>query len=187
MRRSRPFPKSNVLAGRTVLVAVPAFVAGMLATWWLSLPKPSRYPKAGTPPAHLRRNRPTRAARIENGYDPDAKAELPPARHELSDVNGRLALVVFPGMLAVLVLCIFLARWIYPHAVIDRRLPEPPPTVPAPRLQSDPATDMQNFLKAELARLNSRGWDDKAKGEGHIPIEDAMHRIAASGIPDWPK
>ena len=151
------------------------------------LRRPVRYPKAGTPPEHLRRDRHTGVEQIENGYEPDGEAVLPPARHEISDVNGRLALIVFPGMLVLLVLSIFLARWIYPHAVVDRRLPESPPVMPAPRLQSDPAADMRTFLKAELDRLNSRGWDDKAKGEGHIPIEDAMRRIAASGIPDWPK
>ncbi len=46
---------------------------------------------------------------------------------------------------------------------------------------------MQKFRAAELARLNSAGWDDQAKGIGHIPIDDAMRRVAASGIPDWPK
>jgi hypothetical protein len=46
---------------------------------------------------------------------------------------------------------------------------------------------MRTFLAAELARLNSSGWDDKSKGLGHIPIDDAMRQIAASGIPDWPK
>ena len=61
------------------------------------------------------------------------------------------------------------------------------PDYPSPKLQGNPAADMLAFRTAELARLNSFGWDDQAKGIGHIPIDDAMRQIAASGIPDWPK
>jgi hypothetical protein len=46
---------------------------------------------------------------------------------------------------------------------------------------------MQKFEATELARINIFGWDDQAKGIGHIAINDAMRRIAASGISDWPK
>ena len=77
--------------------------------------------------------------------------------------------------------------WIFPGSAIDRRLPNPMPIYPSPRLQADPQADMQKFLSVELARLNSGGWDDQAKGIGHIPIDEAMRRIAATGIPDWPK
>jgi hypothetical protein len=112
---------------------------------------------------------------------------LPPARYERSDVTTRSALIAFPALLVALLASVLLVRWLYPGTAVDRRLPTALPAYPAPRLQTDPAADMQRFLKDELARLNSRGWDDKAKGEGHIPIDEAMRRIAASGIPDWPK
>jgi hypothetical protein len=112
---------------------------------------------------------------------------LPPARHEHSDVTVRSALIAFPLILMGLLVSILLVRWIYPGVTIDRRLPTALPVYPEPRLQPDPAADMQRFLKAELGRLNSGGWDDKAKGQGHIPIDAAMRQIAASGIPDWPK
>lgn len=112
---------------------------------------------------------------------------LPPARREQSDVTARAAAVAFPAMLLTLLAIIFLARWLFPGAAIDRRLGAQLPIYPSPRLQVDPAADMQHFLATELARLNSRGWDDRSKGQGHIPIDEAMQRIAASGIPDWPK
>jgi hypothetical protein len=112
---------------------------------------------------------------------------LPPARYEPTDVPVRTALVAAPAILIGLLASVLLVWWIYPESTIDRRLPTAPPAYPAPRLQTDPAADMQAFLTAELARLNSGGWDDKDKGAGHIPIDDAMRRIAASGIPDWPK
>jgi hypothetical protein len=119
--------------------------------------------------------------------EPTRPGVLPPARYEPSDVTTRSALIAFPVILVGLLASVLLVRWLYPGAAVDRRLPTALPVYPAPRLQTDPAADMQRFLKAELGRLNSRGWDDQAKGQGHIPIDEAMHRIAASGIPDWPK
>jgi hypothetical protein len=112
---------------------------------------------------------------------------LPAARYEHTDASPRAALIAFPAILAGLLLSVLLVWWIYPGTTVDRRLPSPIPAYPAPRLQSDPAADMRKFREAELARLNSAGWDDQAKGLGHIPIDDAMRRVADAGIPDWPK
>jgi hypothetical protein len=112
---------------------------------------------------------------------------LPPARHERSDVSVRSALIAFPLILVGVAVSALLVLWIFPGTTVDRRLPTEPPLFPAPRLQADPSADMQAFRRQELARLNSGGWDDRANGIGHIPIEQAMHRIAAAGIPDWPK
>ena len=113
--------------------------------------------------------------------------ELPPARYERSDVTARSALIAFPAILLALLLTILLALWLYPGSSVDRRVAGPLPAFPEPRLQADAKTDMQKFLAQEMARLNSAGWDDRSKGLGHIPIDDAMRRVAASGIPDWPK
>jgi hypothetical protein len=118
---------------------------------------------------------------------PEPEPILPPARYEHTDVTARSALIAFPLILVGLLASVLLVWWMYPSTTVDRRLPTALPLFPQPRLQTDPAADMQRFLKAELSRLNSGGWDDKAKGQGHIPIEDAMRRIAAAGIPDWPK
>ncbi len=112
---------------------------------------------------------------------------LPPARHGQSDVTARSALAAFRLILVGVLASVFLVRWIYPGTATTHRRATPMPVYPSPRLQADPAADMAKFRSEELARLNSAGWDDKAKGIGHIPIDDAMRRIAASGIPDWPR
>jgi len=112
---------------------------------------------------------------------------LPPARYEHTDASPRAALIVFPAILAALLLSVFVAIWIYPETTVDRRLPSRMPQYPSPRLQSDPAAEMREFREAQLARLNGAGWDDQTKEIGHISIDDAMRRVAASGIPDWPK
>jgi hypothetical protein len=46
---------------------------------------------------------------------------------------------------------------------------------------------MRSFLQGELSQLNSSSWVDRAVGIAHIPITDAMNRIAQEGIPDWLK
>ena len=112
---------------------------------------------------------------------------LTPARHESSDITALSALIAFPAILVGLLLAVLLVRWIYPDTAADRRLPTGVPEFPLPRLQANPQADMQAFLKQELFRLNSAGWDDQSKGIGHIAIDDAMRRVAASGIADWPQ
>ena len=54
---------------------------------------------------------------------------------------------------------------------------------PAPRLQSDPASDLAKFEATENARLNSYGWVDKNAGIIRLPIERAMDLIAQRGLP----
>ena len=45
---------------------------------------------------------------------------------------------------------------------------------------------MERFYKDELLRLNGVGWIDKANGVAHIPITDAMRKVAEENIPGWP-
>lgn len=54
-----------------------------------------------------------------------------------------------------------------------------PPGVPA--LQGHPKFDMRAFRQQEEARLNGYGWVDKSNGIAHIPVDQALEAIAASG------
>ena len=112
---------------------------------------------------------------------------LPPARHESQDVSFRYMALGFAGTLGVVLLCLLLVMWMFPSIKVDRRLPGQVPVYPEPRLQSDPAVDLQKFLNSERERLNSTGWVDREHGIAHIPIDDAMKRIVQQGIADWPK
>ncbi len=112
---------------------------------------------------------------------------LPPARHETRDVGFRpmlIGAILMAAALALIALFVFL---LYPHSTTDRIIAGPVPRFPSPALQTSPSTDMTRFYASEMQALNSTGWVDRAHGIAHIPIEDAMRRIAASGIPDWPK
>ena len=59
---------------------------------------------------------------------------------------------------------------------------------PEPRLQKDPAMDLQQFRAGEEAVLHSYGWVDPEKGIVRIPVERAMELVAKEGLPsrnDW--
>jgi hypothetical protein len=116
-----------------------------------------------------------------------AERNLPPARHEASDVALRPILVglVLTGI--VLIGLAALALWMYPSSLTDRTIALPLQRFPKPQLQPDPPAEMQAFLAQELKVLNGVGWLDQAHGVVHIPIEQAMQDVARRGIPDWPR
>jgi hypothetical protein len=111
---------------------------------------------------------------------------LPPARHETDDVTPRLiaGLLLLAG--ALLLLLIGLAFLMFPAEVKDARFTRPFPAWPEPSLQASPRADMGRFYAAEMQHLNSAGWQDRAAGTVHIPIDQAMRAVAAEGIPGWP-
>jgi hypothetical protein len=112
--------------------------------------------------------------------------DLGPASHEGDDMSGGFIAVGFASTLFAVIFLSLLAWALFPEAMTDRTMNLPLPPYPEPRLQIDPAEDMADFHRRELARLNSAGWTDQAKGAAHIPIALAMRKIAKDGIPDWP-
>ncbi len=111
---------------------------------------------------------------------------LPPARHEAQDLGFRPMLIAAGLMLAALVLVGLGLWWLFPSAPGNHLTIGQVPDYPAPRLQASPRTDMARFYAKEMQRLHGTGWVDRAQGIVHIPIEDAMRHVAATGIPDWP-
>jgi hypothetical protein len=116
----------------------------------------------------------------------EAERRIPVARHEKTDVGEGFIWGAVGVVLGVLILCACLVLWLYPESRLDRTLNLPLPLYPAPRLQQNPAADMQRFRDEEMLRLNGSGWVDKARGVAHIPVADAMRQIAHEGIPEWP-
>ncbi len=114
-------------------------------------------------------------------------SNLPPAGHEAADITLRPILIGSAGVLVVLALLGGLTGWLYPgardpHVVRATNLPR----FPAPALQADPAAEMRAFRAEQLRQLNGVWWVDRPAGTVHQPIDDAMRRLAATGIPDWP-
>jgi hypothetical protein len=52
-----------------------------------------------------------------------------------------------------------------------------------PRLQQFPRNELYTFRIEERDRLESYGWENKAAGTVHIPIEEAMKLTVERGLP----
>jgi hypothetical protein len=55
---------------------------------------------------------------------------------------------------------------------------------PQPRVQAQPAVDLQKLRAAEDARLSSYGWIDRPAGVMRIPIDRAMQLLLERGLPE---
>lgn len=105
---------------------------------------------------------------------------------EPSDWALKPVALVYVGMLVLLVVSALVLIAAYPNA-----LPDVARTVriapPGPRLQTDPQGDLRRFLADEDKRLNGYYWINKSQGIVHIPIGEAMRKLATTGIPGFPK
>ena len=115
-----------------------------------------------------------------------ASRALSAARRERQDVGLRFILILLAGIALVLLLLMLLAYMIYPGEIADKRFAGPFPDFPSPTLQPNPVLDWKAFYSREMARLNGVGWQDRAAGTVHIPIDQAMRAVAAEGIKGWP-
>jgi hypothetical protein len=114
------------------------------------------------------------------------KVALSPAGHEPNDVGGNFIWTGATLVLGMVVALALLVLWLFPNAITDRTLHLPLPSYPNPQLQPSARQDMAKFYRQEMQSLNSTGWVDKAHGIVHIPIADAMRKVAQEGIPGWP-
>ena len=64
------------------------------------------------------------------------------------------------------------------------RAPQVPVQVaPEPRLQVQPDSDLEEYLRGQRKRLGSIGWVDRDAGVVHIPVERAAERLLERGFP----
>lgn len=114
------------------------------------------------------------------------REDNPKTAYERGDWPLRPVGLVYLGTLIVLVIAPLVMMWAYSNTLSDvsRRLRVQPP---APRLQIDPAQDLAQFRTDENKRLNTYYWVDKQKSVVHIPIDEAMKKLAKGGIDGFPK
>ena len=143
-----------------------AFVYGVVRLR-RSQPEPEQNASGTAPTENMHRDNPTTA------FEP-------------SDWSLRPVALIYVAIPVLLVISCFVLIVAYPHALpdVDRTLHIAPP---GPRLQTDAAGDLQKFRADEERRLNSYYWIDKEKGTVHIPIDEAMKKLAATGAPGFPK
>lgn len=133
---------------------------------------------------------PRSAAAIEKERQEKSAAGDPPQNpttaFEPTDWSLRPVALLYAGIPVLLVISCFVLIVAYPHALpdVDRNLHIAPP---GPRLQTDAESDLQKFRADQERRLNSYYWIDRQRGIVHIPIEQAMKKLAATGAPGFPK
>ncbi|MBV9377316.1 MAG: hypothetical protein JO320_20070 [Alphaproteobacteria bacterium] len=110
----------------------------------------------------------------------------PDTAYEQSDWHIGATGLAYLGIFVILVIAAFVIIAAFPRTVSDvsRRLTVEPAQ---PRLQTNPSEDLAQFRVDEDKQLNSYYWVDKQKGIVHIPIEEAMKRVAAEGIDGFPR
>ncbi len=121
---------------------------------------------------------------MADASDPAATNE--DVAYERSDWHVGAVGLVLLGIFLVLVIAPLALIWGYPSAVSDvsRQLRV---ELPVPRLQTNPPQDLANFRADEDRRLNGTYWIDRQKGIVHIPIAEAMEKLAREGIEGFPQ
>ena len=105
---------------------------------------------------------------------------------EKTDAPLGLYAALAAGLMAFFIVSVVALRFIYPGAVSG---PSDAPRSQSakPALQIDAPADLAAHRAAEQRALTSYGWVDRQAGTVHIPIDQAMRDVAASGIKDWPE
>lgn len=106
--------------------------------------------------------------------------------HETTDVTIRPIVLAGAAILA-LVLVSSAGVWVlighYARREAAASTPNPlasynPKEPPAPRLQTEPRTDLEAMRAGEDATLHAYGWVDRGADRVRIPIERAMELVA---------
>ena len=112
------------------------------------------------------------------------------SRHQTSEIDlrgitwlavGLVISAIAVGLLGAGLFSLFKDQ--YPSESAPSRITTSGRWPPAPRLQTDPASDWHQLQAAEAARLSSYGWIDKSAGVIRIPIDRAMDLLAQRGLP----
>jgi hypothetical protein len=136
--------------------------------------------------------------------NPQFERENPGITFEPRDMRVNNIIIIGLGLLAVILLSLFISFKTYHHFLAQVRRQEalgilsplragrPAPLPPEPRLQGAPGhptlgpEELQSVLQAADQQLNSYGWVNQQAGIAHIPVRDAMRLIAEKGLPSVP-
>jgi hypothetical protein len=115
----------------------------------------------------------------------------PEGGHETRDADVRVIALLCLGLLVLIGGVLLLLGGIYAYlAARQARLGEPASPLavvrqlpPAPRLQVNPAEDLQKMRAHEDEVLHSYGWVDRRAGIVRIPIDRAIDLQLEKGLP----
>jgi hypothetical protein len=109
----------------------------------------------------------------------------PETSYESSDWNVA-AIAIVMAMLLLVAIAVMALYFGFRTAALDvqRSLTV---AMPPPALQTDPQQDLAQLRAREEQLLNTYYWIDRDKGIVHIPIAEAMKRVATKGIDGFPQ
>ena len=114
----------------------------------------------------------------------------PEVRYEKRDVNTRVILYFVAVLFVVLVITLASMRGLFGYFSATQNLgPGASPfdnsrtLPPTPRLQVQPAEDLEQVRQTQEQILNSYGWQDKAAGTVRVPIDRAMDMLIERKLP----
>jgi hypothetical protein len=112
-------------------------------------------------------------------------------RYERSDASPRSLVYFTLAMAAVLAVTCISLIWLFKHyektensgSFVAAPFAGVRPLPPPPRIQPNPAADMQSYLQSQQDLLNSYGWIDRQNGIVRLPIDRAMELLLERGLP----
>ncbi len=118
------------------------------------------------------------------------RGAVPPG-YELRDFRPKNIVLFAVALSAIIVVVLLVSYALFSSfANIQARSQTPPSPLastrqpaPGPRLQVDPAKDIQEMRAAEDATLDSYGWVNPKAGIVRIPIDRAIDLLAERGLP----
>jgi hypothetical protein len=120
--------------------------------------------------------------------DPLEKCAPDTSGHEKRDARFRPIALAF-GVLFILMALSYAISGLVLH-LDSRQTSRSPATtrgdgraLSEPRLQTDPAQDLERLRQAENDALNNYGWVDRSRGIVRVPIDRAMELLLKRGLP----
>lgn len=123
----------------------------------------------------------------EKGTDPSHNH----SGHERSDAEIRPILIFIVSLGVFIIIAMFMMSWLLNFMETSHQaaqseispLADQEQIPPEPRLQANPALDLEEMERREEELLNSYQWIDENAGIFRIPIGRAMELIAEGGLP----
>jgi len=117
----------------------------------------------------------------------------PEVTYEKRDVNARVILYFVLVLFLVLAVTLVSMRGLFGYFSATQKLgPGASPfdnsraLPPTPRLQVEPAADLNQMRQTQEEMLNSYGWVDKTAGTVRVPIDRAMDMLIEQKLPVRP-
>ena len=111
--------------------------------------------------------------------------------YEKSDASPR-GLVYFALTIAAILAATCLSLiWLFKHyektenpgSFVAEPFSATRPLPPPPRIQPNPAVDMQSYWQSQQNLLNTYGWIDRQSGIVRLPVDRAMELLLQRGLP----